>query len=57
MTLLNPAVLQVLSSKNARKMRVNKIGGYYDQNMIGKEVFKLQQIPCSPFGRNGVSLL
>lgn len=25
--------------------------------MIGKEVFKLQQIPCSPFGRNGVSLL
>ena len=57
MTLLNPAALQVLSSKNARKMRVNKIGGYYDQNMIGKEVFKLQQIPCSPFGRNGVSLL
>ena len=57
MTLLNPAALQVLSSKNARKMTVNKIWGYYDNDMIGKEVFKLQQIPCSPFGRNGVSLL
>lgn len=40
MTLLNPAALQVLSSKNARNMRVNKIGGYYDQNMIGKEVLR-----------------